>query len=155
MAGDPYISQADLEAKFPATHVRRVFSDDGSNTVGSRLAHSIAVCSRRADAILARSNWSYEQIEEAVEEDLLLKDAICSLVMAHGCQGKPEWSGENAPYSGLEKSALQLLKDVAGAHLRSRAEEVVGTNKTRHGQTHVASPKMFAGTRNRPKPGGF
>lgn len=155
MAGSDYVTQADLEARYPATHVRRVFSDDGSGTAGDRLARSITVASRRADSILMRSNWSEEQIEQAVAEDELLRDAICDLVMAHGTKGKPEWSGQDRPYSGLEKSALQVLKDIAAAQLHSRAEDVVGKISTRNRQTHVPREKMFAGTRACPKPGGY
>lgn len=154
MAGSEYITQADLEKRFPATHVRRVFSDDGSGVPSDRLLASTQVASRRLDAILSGSNWTIEQIEQAVAEDILLRDACCSLAMAHGCQGKLEWSGPSAPYADLETKALKLLKDVAKANLRPLAETIVGKNRVRDRQVN-ARPKMFASTRAHPKRGGY
>lgn len=163
MAAPPvYITQADLEERYGPTHVRQIWSPKGSNVPDTaRLGKSCAVASRQADAILAKA-WpagtvSPDAIEKLVANDDAVKDAICDLAMAHGVKGKPEWSGEGAPYAGIQAAARKMLEDIARGQLRPRGELEAGSNPNVRG--HVRSPDnpqfMFAPSRARPRPGGY
>lgn len=157
MAGVVYITQADIEARFPTSHVGAVWSNDGSGTPdATRLAKSCSVASRQGDSELMKA-WTPDQIPTLVAEDDAVKDALCDLAMAHGVKGKPEWSGEGAPYAGLRKAALEMLAKLASAQLRSRAEPLAGANPNRRGRiTSADSPQfVFAPNAARPRPGGY
>lgn len=156
MAGPQYIFQADLEQRFKASVVKGVFSDDGGGVAGPRLDQSARVASRQADGVLLKA-WTGDQIATLVAEDEAVWSAVCELAMAHGAEGKPEWSGEGAPFNGLRRRALEMLELLAKAHLRSRGESVAGSNPNVKGS--IASPSspqfMFAPSKGRPFPGGF
>jgi hypothetical protein len=152
---DPLVTQADLEARFPAQVVRRVFSDDGSQNPGPRLAVALDEGSRQAEAILLKA-WGLAQIPTLVADDTAVKGAVCRLVMALGAEARPEWSGEGQPYATLRKNARQTLDDLVKAELRSRAEATAGAN-TNHlpRVSNARSPSfVFAATRGNPKAGG-
>lgn len=154
---DPLVTQADLDARYPPNHVARIFCDDGSGLPGPRLAMALDEGSRQAEAILLKGWTSLDSIKKLVDEDSAVKGAICRLVVSLGCEGKPEWSGEGAPYATARKDARQTLEDVARAALRSRGEAVAGKNTNQ--LTRVSNPQcppfMFAASKGRPNPGGY
>jgi hypothetical protein len=156
MAGPQYIVQADLEQRFRPDVVKRVFSDDGGGVAGPRLDQSARAASRQADAVLLKA-WTVDQVPLLVAEDEAVWSAVCELAMAHGTEGKPEWSGDGAPFEDLRRRALEMLEMLAKAQLRSRGEAVAGANPNVKGSvSSVESPAfMFAPSRGRPKPGGF
>lgn len=158
MPGPARITQADLEANFPPNHVRAVFCDDGKKNVpGPRLAAACTRASRRAESILLRA-WTSEQIDVLFAEDEAIKAETCRLAMAYGVEGKVEWTGQGAPYQGLEQAALKALKDLADAEQRSRAErEGAGQNPRVTGNiSPTQCPQfMFASTKSRPRRGGY
>jgi hypothetical protein len=157
VAGSTLITQADLEARYPPQHVRALWSDTGSGQPGPRLQIALDVASRVASSILLKAWPDPAQHVILADEDPAVKDAICDLAMAHGAKGKPEWSGEGRPYSGLEKSAKDTHEHLAKAQLRSVGEAKAGKNPNL--QTTIASPEepafMFAPSRGRPNPGGY
>lgn len=156
MSGPSYIGQPELEAQYTARVVRGMFCDDGSTTPGPRLARCCAAASRQADAILLKA-WTSDQIPTLVADDEAVQTAVCRLAMAIGGDGRPEWTGDGAPFNGAAKDARAELELLAKAQLRSRAEATAGSNPNVRGT--VASPEtpafMFSPSRNRPKPGGF
>ena len=157
MPGPARITQADLEANFPQKHVRGVFSDTGQLQPGPRLAAACMRASRRAESILLRA-WSLDGIDVLFEEDEAIRAETCRLAMAYGVEGKTEWTGQGAPYQGLEKAALAALKDLADAEIRSRAESLgAGANPRVSGNVSApAEPQYtFAPSRNQPRRGGF
>lgn len=157
MAAPIYIGQSDLEAFFPATHVRQVFSDDGSGTPGPRLATALSAGCRQADAYLLKG-WADDNLAALVAGDDSIRLAVCQLVMAVGVLGKPEWSGEGAPYATLRKDALAMLQLLSTAQLRSRAEKTgAGANPNAKGSiASAACPQfVFAPSRRNPRPGGY
>jgi hypothetical protein len=155
--GPARIDQGDLEKFFPPNHVRALFSDSGSGAPGPRLVLACTVASRRAESILLRA-WSLDSIDALFEEDEAVVCAACGLAMAIGAMARPEWSGQGAPYQGLEKSSLAALKDLADAQTRSRAEtNGAGANPTLKGS--ISAPKepqyMFTPSKSRPTRGGY
>ncbi len=153
---DPLVTQADVEARFPPSVVRRLFSDDGSSVAGPRLAAALDEASRQAEAILLGA-WGLDAIALLVQNDSAVRGAICRLVIAIGADGKPEWSGAGAPYETLEKKARTWLQDLAKAALGSRGEAQAGANTVQLARLQSAnSPPsfMFAPTRGNPKAGG-
>lgn len=158
MPGPARIDQADLESLFDPRLVRRMFSDDGSGVPGPRLASTCLVASRAAESILLRA-WPLEQLDALFEEDEAVRLFTCRLAMAYGGQGKPEWTGDGAPFAGLEQSALKALRDLADAETRSRAEtNGAGGNPNKKG--NISTPNgpgnfTFAATRGRPNRGGY
>jgi hypothetical protein len=149
------VTQADLEAHYAPKVVRQVFSDDGTQNAGPRLAVACQTGSAQACALLLPA-WTEEQIVTIAAEDPAVKHAICQLVMAIGTEGKPEWSGEGRPYAGLEDRARKWLKDLAAAAIRSRAEaQGAGQNQTIRGRTNKPTPQyIFAETKGK-RPGGY
>jgi hypothetical protein len=155
--GPARITQADLEANFPPEHVRGVFSDTGKLLPGPRLATACARASRRAEGILLRA-WSLEGIDVLYAEDEAIVAETCRLAMAYGVEGKPQWTGQGAPYQGLEKAALAALRDLADAEVRSRAESLgAGANPRVSGNVSAPSEPqyVFSSSRNQPRRGGF
>lgn len=157
MADAPiYVTQADLEARYPPAHVARVFSDNGADRAGSRFATSASVGCRQADAILLKA-WSRDELETLVLGDDGILDAVCDLVLAHGMKGKPEWSsGEGTIYANLKRDALASLQLFVTGQQRSRAEADAGANPNIRGRRTVPCPQfVFAPSRRNPKPGGY
>lgn len=156
MAGPVYISQADLEDHYTPTVVTNLFDDSGAGTPGPRLNRACAIASRQGDAILLKG-WSPEQIATLVHEDEAVLAALCKLAMAVGGEGKPEWTGEGAPFQTAAKDARAELELLAKAHLRSRAESAgAGENPNRRGSVSHGTPQfLFAPSRSKPNPGGF
>ena len=152
---DPLVTQADLETRFPPAIVKAIFCDDRTGLAGPRLALALNEGSRQAEAILMTA-FTLAQIATLVSEDEAVKGAICRLVVSMGVEGKPEWSGDGAPYTALKKDARTTLGDVAKARLRSRGEPVAGANTTHLPTVSHAEPTFqFAPTRNRQNPGGY
>jgi hypothetical protein len=149
------VTQADLEARYTPRVVRQIFSDDGTQNAGPRLAIACETASAQAVALLLKA-WSEEQIVTLAFEDPAVKHAICGLAMAIGAAAKPEWSGEGRPYAGLEKQSISWLKELAAAHIRSRGEaQGAGTNPTIAGRTNKPTPQyIFAETKGK-RPGGY
>lgn len=153
---DPLVTQADVEARFPPLVVRQLFSDDGSSTPGPRLAAALDEASRQGEALLLAA-WPLESIALLVQNDSAVKGAICRLVIAIGADGKPEWSGDGAPYQTLEKKARAWLQDLATAAIGSRGEEQAGANTVQLArlQNDRSPPNfMFAATKGNPRAGG-
>jgi hypothetical protein len=157
LAGPARIDQADLEANFPPKHVRAVFSDDGKLQPGPRLSVACTRASRRAESILLRA-WSLAGIDVLYQEDEAVRAETCRLVMAYGVEGKIEWTGQGAPYAGLEKAALSALKDLADAEVRSRAESL-GAGQNPRVTGNISSPEtpqyVFAPSKSQPRRGGY
>lgn len=150
----PLVTQADLEARFPASVVRRAFCDDGSNTPGPRLTTALDEGSRQAEQILLKA-WSLEQIALLVANDSAAKGAVCRLVLWQGIEGKPEWSGENAPYASIRKDARQTLNDLVEAKLRSPGEAQAGANTNHLPRISAPEPNLvFTPSRRNPNAGG-
>ena len=157
MAAPIYVGQSDLETFFPANHVRLVFCDDGTGNPGPRLAVACSVGCRQADSILLKA-WEDDNLAALVAGDDAIRLAVCSRVMAVGVLGKPEWSGEGAPYAQLKKDALATLQLLATAQLRSRAEKTGGgANPNAKGSIgSAACPQfVFAPSLRNPRPGGY
>lgn len=156
MPGNARIDQEDLEANYPPGVVRRVFSDDGSGIPGPRLARACQRASRRAESILLRA-WSDAQIDKLFEEDESVVAATCGLAIFYGVEGKTEWTGQGAPYEGLERRCLAELRDLADGKSRSRGEaQGAGTNPTITGRTNAPCPQyVFAESRKQPRRGGY
>jgi hypothetical protein len=159
MPGPARIDREDLEAQFPSRHVGAVFCDDDSGQPGPRLAAACSRASRRAEGLLLRA-WSSEQIDVLYDEDEAIVAETCRLAMAYGVEGKTEWSGQGAPYQGLEQAALKALKDLADAETRSRGEaNGAGTNPRAQG--NISAPGgactqyTFSESRTRPRRGGY
>lgn len=150
------VTQADIEARYPADTVRLLWSDKGAGQPGPRLAIAIRVASRMAQAILLKA-WSEEQIAELVDKDDAVKDAICDLAVAHGASKKAEWSGQDRPYAGLDKAARDTLELLVKAKLRSVGEKTAGGNPNVKGSigSGVDPQYMFAPSKKRPYPGGY
>lgn len=150
------VTQADLDARFPPRHVAALFCDDGSGVAGPRLAMALDEASRQAEAILRKGWPSVEAIQKLVAADSAVKGAVCRLVMAIGAEGKPEWSGENAPYATFRKDARQTLEDLARAALRSPGEAQAGANANMRARVSNATcpPFVFAPTPGKPNTGG-
>lgn len=157
MAAPIYVSQDDLESFFPSNHVRGVFCDDGSGLPGPRLTTALSAGCRQADGFLLKA-WEDDNLAALVTGDDAIRLAVCSLVMAIGVLGKPEWSGEGAPYQNLRKEAFASLQLLATAQLRSRAEKTGGgANPNARGSiASAAVPQfVFAPSRRNPRPGGY
>lgn len=150
------IGQPELEAHYPPGVVRRVFSDDGSGNPGPRLARACLRASRRAESLLLRA-WTDEQITKLFEEDEAVVAATCGLALFYGVEGKTEWTGQGAPYEGLERRCLAELRDLADGKSRSRGEaEGAGTNPTITGRSNVPCPQyVFATSAKQPRRGGY
>jgi hypothetical protein len=163
MAGAIDISHADLEARFSALQVKRVFCDNGSNTVnGSRIASAISTARRIADAILLTA-WNQQQIETIVAEDDAVRSAILDIALSEGMVGRLEWDSDNGPREKLKKQAVDTLKLLAQCQLRSIAE-TRGAGENPHGRMgavrndrSAARGKdfVFAPSKNNPSRGGF
>lgn len=155
MPGPVLVTQQDLEASYTPRVVRQVFSDDAQQAAGPRLSVACSVASSQATAILLKA-WTEEQIVTLVSQDAAVKHAICGLAMAIGAEAKPEWSGEGRPFAGVEERSVKWLKELAGAHIRSRGEaNGAGTNPTIAGRTNKPTPQyMFAETKGK-RPGGY
>jgi hypothetical protein len=156
--GPARIDQGDLESNFAPQHVRRVFSDDGSGNPGPRLAAACLRASRRAESILLRAWPDPTSMDKLFEEDEAIIAETCRLAMAFGVEGKPEWSGQGAPYQGLEKAALAALRDLTDAETRSRAEQNgAGSNPTIRGsiQTPQEPAYVFANSLTQTRRGGY
>lgn len=151
----PLVTQADLEARFPANVVRKLFCDDGSSSPGPRLTTALDEGSRQAEAILMKA-WGIDSIALLVANDTAVKGAVCRLVMALGADARPEWSGEGMPYSTLRRDARQVLEDLVKAQLRSPGEAAAGANQNHLPRvSNARSPNfMFAATKGNPKAGG-
>jgi hypothetical protein len=157
MAAPIYVGQSDLETFFPPNHVRQVFCDDGTGTPGPRLAVACSVGCRQADGFLLKA-WADDNLAALVAGDDAIRLAVCQLVMAVGVLGKPEWSGEGAPYASSKKDALATLQLLSTAQLRSRAEKTGGgANPNAKGSiASAACPQfVFAPSRRNPRPGGY
>jgi hypothetical protein len=155
--GPVRIDQDDLEKFFPPKTVRAVFSDNGSGNPGPRLALACATASRRAEGVLLRA-WSLESIDKLFEEDEAVMYATCCLAIAQGVMGRPEWSGQGAPFAGLEKQCLTALRELADAQTRSRAEtNGAGGNPTLKGSIRApAEPQyVFSPSKSNPRRGGY
>lgn len=152
-----YVGQSDLETFFPSNHVALVFCDDGSGAPGPRLAAALSAGCRQADGFLLKA-WEDDNLAALVAGDDAIRLAVCSLVMAIGVLGKPEWLGEGAPYASLKKDAFATLQLLATAQLRSRAEKTGGgANPNARGSiASAACPQfVFAPSRRNPRPGGY
>jgi hypothetical protein len=152
------VTQADLTARFTATRVKEVFCDDGGGTIGPRLATSLAVGSRDAEAELLRA-WPSDKIQTLVDGDEAIKAAVCDLVLADGMSGRPQWQGEGSPVESMRKTALDKLKAYAAAEKRSKAEAEAGANpNARVGIVTTGRPEstfVFAPNAASPRPRGF
>lgn len=152
------ITQEDIEERYPPQFVWQVFTDDGAAEPGPRLAVACAVATRQAQAVLLKA-WSAEQHAALIAEDEAVKSAVCDLAMFEGIKGKPQWSGQGAPYANLRKDAMAMLQELAAAQLRTIAEGKPGVSANPNRKGNIASPdcppRMFAPTRARPRPGGY
>jgi hypothetical protein len=151
------ITQLDLEERYPPQFVSQVFADDGGLEPGARLAVACVVATRQADAVLMKAWPDRAARQQLVAEDDAVKSAICDLAMYEGMKGKPQWSGQGAPYATLRKDALSMLELLAQGKLRSDAEPKAGGNPNVRGRVSSADcPQfMFAPSNRRPRPGGY
>lgn len=156
MSTPALITQEDLEERYPPQFVRQVFADNGALTPGPRLPVACVVATRLGESILLKA-WTSATIPTLVAEDEAVKSQLCAIAMFEGMQGKPQWCGQGAPYATLRSDAMKVLDLLAMGQLRSSAEAKAGANPNRKG--NIASPdcppRMFAPTRDRPKPGGY
>lgn len=150
------ITQEDLEERYPPQFVRQVFADNGALSPGPRLPVACVVATRQAEAVLLKG-WPAASIATLIAEDEAVKSAVCDLAMFEGMKGKPQWCGQGAPYATLRKDSLAVLELLAVGQLRSSAEVKAGANPNRKGNISSPDcpPRMFAPTRDRPKPGGY
>jgi phage gp36-like protein len=158
MAGEIYVEQQDLEARFGVSQVLQVFGDNGEATPGARLPRACRSASRLADTVLMQA-WPLASIPTLVAEDDSVLDAICDIALAEGMIARVEWAGDETPYVKLRKDALTRLGLVATAKLRSAGETVAGKNP------HLSMGKVstqrtphtfvFAPSRAKPRRGGF
>jgi hypothetical protein len=114
---DPLVTLSDLEASFGEELVREVFSPTGvaidALSPPARLTRALDVGSRQAESIIMRAWPSAEAVAEVVDGDVAVAHAICGLVMAIGMQGKPHWTGQDAPYRSLKKESDTTLFDLS------------------------------------------
>jgi hypothetical protein len=149
------LTQDDLERHFPPDNVRTIFSDDGSGNAGPRLKTALLVGFRGVQTILLKA-WTAEQILGLVLQDEFVKAQVCALTMVHGCQGRIQWVGKDAPYEGLRKTTTDILEAMAEAQKRSVAEQTVGKNPNLAGRaTHPEPKRIFAPTGDNPRRGGY
>lgn len=153
------VTQADLNARFGAAQVVRVFCDDGSGTAGPRLPVSLEVGSREAESVLLGA-WSQEAIALLVANDEAVKAKVCDLVLADGHSGRPEWQGgPDAPGVQMRKQALEFFRDLAKAQKRSAGEAQAGANPHARGglvtTARVPHSWTFAPSANNRPRGGF
>ena len=157
MPAPALITQLDLEERYPPQFVSQVFADDGGLEPGARLAVACVVATRQADAVLMKAWPDRAARALLVAEDDAIKSALCDLAMFEGMKGKPQWSGQGAPYAGLRKDALAMLELLVIGQLRSDGEAKAGGNPNRKG--NITSPDcpqfMFAPNARRPRPGGY
>jgi hypothetical protein len=151
------ITQLDLEERYPPQFVSQVFADDGSLEPGPRLPVACVVATRLGQAVLLKAWKDPAQHAELVAQDDAIKSAFCEIAMFEGMKGKPQWSGQGAPYATLRKDALATLELLVQAQLRSIAERTAGANPNVRG--NIRSPDcpqfMFAPNARRPRPGGY
>jgi hypothetical protein len=124
---------------------------------GPRLATACLVASRIAESLLLKA-WSLEQIDELFAEDQAIVALTCQIAMGWGTSGRAEWSGQGAPFEGLQKAAEGALDKIAAGAMRSRGESHgAGVNATITGrQDAPPDPQfMFAPNRLRPRRGGY
>jgi hypothetical protein len=153
------VAESDLNTRFGADKVARVFCDDGSGTPGPRLPVSLEVGSREAESVLLGA-WSKEAIALLVANDEAVKAKVCDLVLADGHSGRPEWQGgSDAPGVQMRKEAFDFLKELARAQKRSRGEEQAGANPHARGglvtTARVPHSWTFAPSANNRPRGGF
>ena len=157
MPAPALITQEDIEERYPPQFVSQVFADNGALEPGPRLAVACAVATRLGSAVLMKA-WA-DPVARAtlVAEDEAVKSAFCDLAMFEGMKGKPQWSGQGAPYANLRKDALANLELLVLGQLRSEAEPKEGANPNRRGNitTPDCPARMFAPTAGRPRPGGY
>jgi hypothetical protein len=155
MSGAMTLTQSDMELRFGADYVRQVFGDDGSGRAGARLAPSLLVARRTADAILMTA-WAADTIEKILDEDDAVRAAVLDLAMSEGMAGRPTWDFTDGPRSSLRKAGIESLKLLADGERRSISETVsAGTNPhTRKAKVNTVE-RVFAPTREKPIRGGF
>ena len=142
----PLVSQATLELYFRPRNVKEVFTDDGGQVAGPRLAAALQVGSDQASAKLSKvPAWQEEEAQqELVDGDTSLQFAVCQLVMAVGHEGKPEWSAEDRDVSSrLRKQAFEAIDNFATE------------NTVHHPRTANARQFEFARRRGNDTSGGF
>ena len=159
MAGAVELTQADMEARFTARRVKDTFCDNGSNTVGPRLAPALSAGRRIADAILMAA-WTPAQIEVLMDEDDAVRNAALDLAMSEGMVGRMEWEVAGGPRETLRKSAIETLKMLAQGQLRSIGEaNGAGVNPhLKRASVHterVPHTFVFASSKALPTRGGF
>lgn len=159
MAGAVDLSQSDMEQRFTARRVKDTFCDNGSNVVGPRLFTAISSARRMADAILMAA-WTPAQIEVLMAEDDAVRAATLDLAMSEGMVGRLEWEVAGGPRETLRKGAIETLKMLAQAELRSIAENHgAGTNPhLRRASVHTERTPhtyVFAPSQAKPTRGGF
>lgn len=151
------ITQADLEKRYTPRQVKRVFSDDGSNAPGDRLAEALEEASRQGDAILRRFWTTDEQLDALVQDDAAVRGAYCTFAMAIGAEAHPEWwQNGQGPYTAAVDRARKLLRDMTDAELRPKGEETAGRNTMHDVRANVPEPHfVFAPSGGQTPGGGF
>lgn len=153
------VTQADLEQRYKPRQVRDAACDDGSGTPGTSLASAISTGSKRAKMILGKGGWSEDAIETLVAGDEALQTAVCDIVMYELTKRNVAWLDQQGrPILRTSKDdAIAMLEAVANASLRPVAEATAGSNSRFKNRMNVRrSPQyMFAGSRDKPRPGGY
>ena len=138
--------------------VQRLFIDDGSNTPGSSLAIACESASRRADMILRPAGWDVTSIQQLVENDDAVKDALCDMAMHFGTKRRTEWYTDGKPpFQAVFKEAITTLQSIGQADLRPASESAAGPNPTYEVRVNVPEEPqfVFAPSSGRPSPGGY
>jgi len=153
------ITQAILEAHYKPRQVRDAACDDGSGEPGISLSTAIATASKRAKMILVKGGWSHEAIETLVGDDETLQAAVADIAMYELTKRNLAWldqQGRPILRTALT-DAIQLLEDVASAKARPESEATAGANTRFNNRMNVRrEPQyMFAGSRSKPRPGGY
>lgn len=153
------ITQAILELHYKPRQVRDAACDDGSGTPGVSLATAISTASKRAKMILAKGGWGDAQIDTLVAGDEALQAAVSDIAMYELTKRNVAWIDQNGrPILRTAKDdAIKLLDDVASAHLRPASEATAGSNTRFNGRMNTPTEPqyMFAGSRSKPRPGGY
>lgn len=153
------ITQAILELHYKPRQVRDAACDDGSGTPGTSLATAISTASKRAKMTLVKGGWSETAIEALVDGDEALQAAVCDIAMYELTKRNVAWIDQNGrPILRTAKDdAIQLLEDTASAKLRPASESTAGSNSRFKDRMNVRSEPqyMFAGSRSKPRPGGY
>lgn len=153
------ITQAILELHYKPRQVRDAACDDGSGTPGVSLSTALSTASKRAKMILAKGGWNETAIETLVAGDEALQSAVADIAMYELTKRNVAWIDQsgNTILRTAKNDAVKLLEDVAAAHLRPASEATAGSNSRFAGRMNtLTEPQyMFAGSRSKPRPGGY